>query len=194
MCNKVFRNVTRVLVLMLTLLYVLPIQVQAAEADGVTQETAFYCEPYPSEPSEQELLEKEEEIKAREKVESHLMGLEIEEQELNEVAKQVQGRTPDITTLKTTAYCPCRKCCNKADGVTASETIAKHGRTVASGKQYPFGTIIYIPALSDWENEGWFVVEDRGVGNGCLDIFFDSHFVANDYGVRRLEAHVYLPM
>ena len=129
----------------------------------------------------------DEELKADE------MSNNEEETETNEFALRVQGITPIVRTLNTTAYCPCKRCCNKTDGVTASGTIAQPWHTVASGRKYPYGTIIYIPELSDWPNGGWFEVEDRGVSNGHLDIFFTSHSVANDYGRRHLESYVYLP-
>ena len=51
----------------------------------------------------------------------------------------------------------------RSDGVTASGVIGEPGRTVAM-KGIDFGTRIYISGL------GEYVVEDRGVGSGIIDV------------------------
>lgn len=86
---------------------------------------------------------------------------------------------PDYTelgTYKLTAYCSCSKCCGKSDGITASGVKAQAGRTVAA-KNLSFGTELMI-------NGEIYTVEDRGVGSGVVDIFFDSHSEALDFGVK----------
>lgn len=86
---------------------------------------------------------------------------------------------PDYTALgtyKLTAYCPCSKCCGKSDGITASGTKATAGHTVAA-KGFAFGTKLMI-------NGETYVVEDRGVGSGVIDIYFDSHEEALNFGVK----------
>ena len=50
------------------------------------------------------------------------------------------------------------------------------GRTVATGRQYPFGTRLLI-------NGTIYTVEDRGVPNGCIDILVGSHAEANRRGL-----------
>jgi 3D (Asp-Asp-Asp) domain-containing protein len=86
---------------------------------------------------------------------------------------------PDYTelgTYKLTAYCSCSKCCGKSDGITASGTKATAGRTVAA-KGFSFGTELMI-------NGDTYIVEDRGVGSGVVDIYFDSHEEALNFGVK----------
>lgn len=86
---------------------------------------------------------------------------------------------PDLTelgTFKLTAYCSCSKCCGKSDGITASGTKATAGRTVAASG-LPFGTELYI-------NGNTYIVEDRGVPGGVVDIYFDSHEEALNFGVK----------
>lgn len=86
---------------------------------------------------------------------------------------------PDYTelgTYKLTAYCSCSKCCGKSDGITASGTKATAGRTVAA-KGFSFGTGLMI-------NGDTYIVEDRGVGSGVIDIYFDSHEEALNFGVK----------
>lgn len=110
------------------------------------------------------------------------------------LAAKVEGKTPIIRTLNTSAYCACARCCGKETGITASGARATAWYTVAAGRGYPIGTIIYIPALSNKPNGGWFVVQDRGgaISNTKLDIFFDSHSSALSFGRKNLEAYIYM--
>lgn len=84
---------------------------------------------------------------------------------------------------KTTGYCPCRKCCGKSDGITASGARARAGHTVATGREFPFGTQLLIDGVV-------YVVEDRGVKNGCIDVFYDDHQTAWNHGVQYHEVYV----
>lgn len=87
---------------------------------------------------------------------------------------------PDYTelgTFKLTAYCSCSKCCGKSDGITASGTKAKANHTVAADSSIPFGTELYI-------NGNTYIVEDRGVKGNVVDIFFNSHEEAQNFGVK----------
>lgn len=71
-----------------------------------------------------------------------------------------------------TGYSPwCGHCCGKAvpDAITASGVVAEVGRTIAMCKDFAFGTKIYIDGL------GYYVVEDRGVGKGCIDVACNNH-------------------
>lgn len=86
---------------------------------------------------------------------------------------------PDLEELgvfELTAYCSCSKCCGKSDGITASGTKATANRTVAA-KGFPFGTKLCI-------NGNTYIVEDRGVGSGVIDIYFNSHSEAKEFGVK----------
>lgn len=40
---------------------------------------------------------------------------------------------------------------------------------VATGNEFPFGTVLYI------ENWGYYTVGDRGVPNGCIDIYLETY-------------------
>lgn len=103
------------------------------------------------------------------------------------------GITPRVVTMNTSAYCSCARCCGKSNGITSSGAQAKSWYTIAAGSGYPIGTVIYIPALADKPNGGWFVVEDRGgaISNNRIDIFMDSHSSAIQFGRRNLECYVY---
>lgn len=112
----------------------------------------------------------------------------------NTLAKRVEGKTPIVKSFNTSAYCSCSKCCGKSTGITSSGARASSWYTVAAGKGYPIGTIIYIPALKNKPNGGWFVVQDRGgaISNSKLDIFVGSHGQALQFGRKTLEAYVYM--
>ena len=103
------------------------------------------------------------------------------------------GLTPRVATLNISAYCSCAKCCGKTNGITSSGAPAKEWYTIAAGSGYPIGTVIYIPALADKPNGGWFVVEDRGgaISNNRIDIYMGSHGSAIQFGRKNLECYIY---
>ena len=90
-------------------------------------------------------------------------------------------------TFLVTAYCPCRICCNKADGITATSVKAKAGRTVAADPRLiPLGTKLKV------EGMGIMVAEDAGgaIGGRRLDVFFSSHRAARIFGRRWLRVWI----
>ena len=111
----------------------------------------------------------------------------------NALAAKVANITPTVSTFNTSAYCACVSCCGKTNGITSSGQKASSWYTLAGGKNLPIGTIVYIPALSNKPNGGWFVVQDRGgaITNNKLDIYMDSHGQALQYGRKSLECYVY---
>lgn len=78
-----------------------------------------------------------------------------------------------------TAYCSCAKCCGKSDGITASGTKAKQGRTIAVDPRYiPYGTEVIIDGVT-------YIAEDCGGairGENRIDVFFSSHEQALNFG------------
>jgi 3D (Asp-Asp-Asp) domain-containing protein len=78
-----------------------------------------------------------------------------------------------------TAYCPCEKCCEKSDGITATGVKAKANHTIAADPNIlPYGTEILC-------GMGEFVVEDTGgalKGKNQVDFFFDTHEEALKFG------------
>lgn len=85
----------------------------------------------------------------------------------------------EVVTVRTTAYCPCERCCGWSTGITCSGTKATAGRTVGANlSEYPIGTILVIDGIE-------YVVEDTGnLAKGTIDIFFNSHEEALQYGVQ----------
>jgi len=94
----------------------------------------------------------------------------------------------EIERVRVTAYCPCSKCCGKwADGVTASGHKIKLGdRFVAAPRSIPFGTVIVVPGYNNGQPVR---VEDVGgaITEGRLDVFFDTHQEALNWGVQWLD-------
>lgn len=77
-------------------------------------------------------------------------------------------------------YCPCARCCGKADGTYAPTSL---DRVVAAPRGFPFGAKLWI------EGVGLVTVGDRGgaIKGKRLDVFFRTHREARDWGVRKLK-------
>lgn len=113
------------------------------------------------------------------------------------LANAVSGITPIVKTLNTSAYTAStcdKKPTDKGYGITASGAKVKSWYTVAAGKAYPMGTVIYIPALKDKPNGGWFVVQDRGgaIKNNKLDIYMSTYNECIQFGRKNLECYIYV--
>lgn len=77
-----------------------------------------------------------------------------------------------------TAYCSCVECCGKDDGITATGTLAKQGRTIAVDPRYiPYGTEVIIDGVT-------YIAEDCGgaIKGDRIDLFFSSHEQALSFG------------
>ena len=104
--------------------------------------------------------------------------------EIKPVVKTVEE--PEKISLgkyKLTAYCACKKCCGKTDGITASGVKAKEGVTIAADTRIlPFGTKVIIGGHE-------YTVQDRGgaIKGNRIDVYFDSHQTALEFGVQYKE-------
>lgn len=94
--------------------------------------------------------------------------------------------------FRVTAYCPCGKCCGRWAKVTPRVTASGHRITagdkfVAAPRSYRFGTEMTIPGY------GTVKVLDRGgvIKGDRLDVYFDSHKEALQWGVKVLDVKVY---
>lgn len=116
----------------------------------------------------------------------------------NALAARVAGKTPSVVTLNASAYTA--STCGKAPGSagygrTASGAYASAWYTVAAGKGYPLGTVIYIPYFANMPNGGWFVVQDRGgaISNNRLDVYMATYNECISFSRRNLQCYVYVP-
>ena len=91
-----------------------------------------------------------------------------------------------------TAYCPCMKCCGKwANGITATGTTATEGRTVAVDPALiPYGATVTV-YFADGASHSY-TAEDCGGGikGNRLDIYFDDHQAALQFGVQSAMVYV----
>ena len=87
----------------------------------------------------------------------------------------------DMGEFKLTAYCACSECCGEwADGITATGTKPVQGRTIAVDMDViPYGYEVLIGGHT-------YVAEDCGGGiiGREIDIYFDNHEEANEFGVQ----------
>lgn len=86
----------------------------------------------------------------------------------------------DLGSFKVTAYCHCVRCCGKSDGITASGTKVKEGRTIAVDPDViPLGSKVEL-------NGNTYIAEDVGgaVKGNKIDLYFDTHEEALIWGVQ----------
>jgi 3D (Asp-Asp-Asp) domain-containing protein len=100
---------------------------------------------------------------------------------------EVEVIKPTTTTFKVTAYCPCELCCGQyANGITATGTVATAGRTIAVDPTViPYGSEVIL-------NGHTYIAEDCGgaIKGNKIDMFFDTHEEALQWGVRYIEGVV----
>ena len=96
-----------------------------------------------------------------------------------------------VISMRVTAYCPCKKCCGEwADGVTANGHVIQPGdRFVAADSRFGFGTEMIIEGYND---SNVVKVLDRGgaIKGNKLDVFFNTHQEALEWGVRYIDVKV----
>ncbi len=100
----------------------------------------------------------------------------------------VAAGTPVLYTI--TAYCSCRICCGVyspevtgRESHTATGTVPAEGRTIAVDPSViPYGTQVYI------DGYGVYTAEDCGgaIKGNRIDMYFESHQAACQFGVQRL--------
>jgi 3D (Asp-Asp-Asp) domain-containing protein len=86
----------------------------------------------------------------------------------------------ELGRFKVTAYCHCVRCCGKSDGITASGTKVKEGRTIAVDPDViPLGSKVEL-------NGNTYIAEDIGgaVKGNHIDLYFNSHEEALKWGVQ----------
>ncbi|MCI8510706.1 MAG: hypothetical protein HFE83_01755 [Lachnospiraceae bacterium] len=104
-------------------------------------------------------------------------------QEAEDTAAPAGPALVSLGSFKMTAYCPCPKCCGRWSRTTSSGRTAVSNHTVAvDPRVIPIGSRIMI-------NGREYVAEDTGgsIKGNRIDIFFDTHSEARQYGVQRAE-------
>ena len=107
--------------------------------------------------------------------------------ELIPTYKREEPKLVSLGEFKITAYCSCEKCCGPyADGLTYTETVATEGRTIAVDPDViPLGAMVVINGVE-------YMAEDIGgaIKGERVDIYFNSHKDALEWGVKYLEVFV----
>lgn len=88
--------------------------------------------------------------------------------------------------FKVTAYCSCTECCGKSDGITKSGVKTQEGRTIAVDPDViPLGSVVEIDGVE-------YIAEDIGeaIKGDRIDIYFDNHDRALEYGVQYREVYM----
>ncbi|GEM_PF-1463142 len=93
--------------------------------------------------------------------------------------------------MRVTAYCTCPKCCGQySDGYTANGHRVRQGdRFVAADPKYHFGTEMVVPGYNNGQTVE---VLDRGgvIKGDRLDVFFNCHQEALEWGVQYLDVEI----
>lgn len=95
------------------------------------------------------------------------------------------GSLTALGTFKLTAYCPCYECSKGWGRMTSSGKTAQPHHTIATDPSViPEGTRVVI-------NGETYVAEDigSGVSGNHIDIFYESHSAALDFGIRYAEVY-----
>lgn len=124
-------------------------------------------------------------------------------------ARNLSSQPDRVLMMEVTGYCECGKCCNwkrswlrlgrpviksgphkgrkKEVGITASGKKAKRGTIAADTSVLPMGTVLFVPGY------GWGRVEDRGgaIKGNRLDLFFDSHQEALEWGRQKMKVGIW---
>lgn len=124
------------------------------------------------------------------KVEEPISTAEAQELQTAELAEPVvnEDRPYRLETYIVTAYCSCKKCCGKTDGITASGVKAVEGVTIAADtSRLPFGTQVEIDGTV-------YTVQDRGgaIKGNKIDIYFSSHEKALAYGCQTKKVKIFI--
>lgn len=129
---------------------------------------------------------------------SKLAREEVVTEEITSLQKEEEITYEKETTLdnvktevfEITAYCSCKSCCGQwspevtgKSSITSTGVVPKQGRTIAvDPKVIPYGTVVYI-------NGNEYIAEDCGgaIKGKRIDMYFDSHEEALNWGRQRLE-------
>lgn len=122
--------------------------------------------------------------------------IETTVEEIPHIVLNVEPETSDkkvnqainLGEFRLTAYCPCEICCGKWSqyGLTASGTVPEEGRTIAVDKHViPLGETVTIDGVE-------YIAEDTGsaIKGNRIDIFFEDHQTALEFGVQYAEVFV----
>ena len=137
-----------------------------------------------------------EKIEERKLVQEEITKEEIKTFENEEIIEEdvPEEMNKQWVTFELSAYCPCEYCCDTYTGITTSGLNVEVGMCAAPDN-IPFDSICVIPELGMELN-----VQDRGGyimntydGLVRLDVYFNSHKEALEFGRRVVEGYIVYP-
>lgn len=105
------------------------------------------------------------------------------------VAPAIEYETYEVTAYTANAESTGKTPDHPAYGITASGDPVEQGVTIACPPEMAFGTAVYIPYFSDWDNGGLFECQDRGgaITAGKIDVYMADLDEAIAFGRRELD-------
>lgn len=163
------------------------VQATADTGTEITADTATETETTADTRTETEAAAESTEIEtAEESAENSVTGPASECKDSDGTSSKVTGtKGKYLGEFSTTAYCNCSTCCTGGFTLTYAGTVPKANHTISADiSRYPIGTKLMIGDII-------YTVEDIGsnVSGNCLDIYFDTHQQALDYGRKTVDVY-----
>ena len=135
-------------------------------------------------------------IEERKLVQEEITEEEIETFENEEIIEEdvPEEINKQWVTFELSAYCPCEYCCDTYTGITASGLNVEVGMCAAPDN-IPFDSICVIPELGmelNVQDRGGYIVNTYD-GLVRLDVYFNSHEEALEFGRRVVEGYIVYP-
>ena len=135
-------------------------------------------------------------IEERKLVQEEITEEEIETFENEEIIEEdvPEEINKQWVTFELSAYCPCEYCCDIYTGITASGLNVEVGMCAAPDN-IPFDSICAIPELGmelNVQDRGGYIVNTYD-GLVRLDVYFNSHEEALEFGRRVVEGYIVYP-
>ena len=135
-------------------------------------------------------------IEERKLVQEEITEEEIETFENEEIIEEdvPEEINKQWVTFELSAYCPCEYCCDTYTGITASGLNVEVGMCAAPDN-IPFDSICVIPELGmelNVQDRGGYIINTYD-GLVRLDVYFNSHEEALEFGRRVVEGYIVYP-
>ena len=142
---------------------------------------------------EKKKLEEIEKEKMKQEEQKRLEQEKIEKERLEQEQLEFE-QNKQWVTFELSAYCPCSYCCDENTGITASGVYVAEGMCAAP-ENIPFNSICVIPELGlelNVQDRGGYIVNTYD-GLVRLDVYFDSHEEALEFGRKIIEGYIVYP-
>lgn len=120
--------------------------------------------------------------------------IKIEEENNSQQCENQEEINKQWVTFELSAYCPCEYCCDTYTGITASGLNVEVGMCAAPDN-IPFDSICVIPELGielNVQDRGGYIINTYD-GLVRLDVYYNSHEEALEFGRRVVEGYVIYP-